>query len=199
MAIFFIPFFLTVIVAGTLWRGQWGAGSSAEQLLRDGAARWSNPVWQADTRATLASQGIDFVLDENGREIYRSAPDPLAGTQQRMVQELTIPDTNSQQVAYIYSSNWGSWRSPGGPYWLIPLVGFSTLLLTISIIAWLLGRMILRPLAATSTAARKVARGDLDFTIPESRVREVTEVSTAFQAMSDGLRESLRQQAELEE
>jgi len=58
---------------------------------------------------------------------------------------------------------------------------------------------VLRPLAATGDAARRIAGGNLEFEIPSSRVREVAEVNGAFAAMSDALRESLSEQAQVEQ
>ncbi len=62
-----------------------------------------------------------------------------------------------------------------------------------------LGRAVLRPLSATSRAVRQIAVGNLEIELTPSRVREVAEVGTAFEAMNAALRESLRRQAALEE
>ncbi|MDQ3548782.1 MAG: HAMP domain-containing histidine kinase, partial [Chloroflexota bacterium] len=85
------------------------------------------------------------------------------------------------------------------PVELLPIVGLTALSLTLGGIAWFLGRTMLRPLAATSQAARQVAEGDLDITLPKSRVREVAEVNSAFESMSAALLTSLQEQAELEQ
>ncbi len=82
---------------------------------------------------------------------------------------------------------------------LAPLTSLVALLLTIVVAAWFVGRAILRPLAAMSVAARQIAAGELDFDIPDSRVREVAEVSSAFRAMGDALRDSIYRQAQLEQ
>jgi signal transduction histidine kinase len=181
--------------------------------LRAGAAQWDDPVWQTATAATLARDRVDFVLLEDGREIYRSVPDPLAtanvatsnGSEHgppwwadqggRLTQRLELPGA-PQRVAIIYSPPGGV---SGGRYWLFPVVGFSTLLLTLATIAWVLGRAINAPLAATSRAARQVAAGDLDVNLPSSRVREVAEVNRAFESMSAALRATLERQTELEQ
>ncbi|HLZ21248.1 MAG TPA: HAMP domain-containing sensor histidine kinase [Ktedonobacterales bacterium] len=78
----------------------------------------------------------------------------------------------------------------------VPLV---TLVLTMLGIAWLLRPALLHPLATMSQAARQVASGDLDVTVPASGVREVAEVAAAFTAMGGGLRASLERQAEIEQ
>ncbi len=66
----------------------------------------------------------------------------------------------------------------------------------------LLGYWVVRPLAAMSAASRRIASNglaDVDLSIPASKVREVAEATTAFGAMSEGLRESLGRQAKLEQ
>lgn len=67
------------------------------------------------------------------------------------------------------------------------------------VVAFFLGRAVLRPLAAVTQASRQIVAGNLDFELPPSQVREVAEVSAAFNAMGAGLRQALERQAELEQ
>jgi signal transduction histidine kinase len=198
---FLVPAFATVAVAGLQFGAAWHSGGAAAQSLRAGVARWTDPAWQAATRRKLARQGVDFVLFEGGHEVYRSSADPVVGTdpnRQRTVQRLVISGSKPQRTAYIYSNPpW--WGGAGSVFWLIPVVGLATLLLTLGAIAWFLGRTLLTPLAATSNAARQIAAADLDVQLPDSRIREVAELKSAFVAMSAELRASLRHQADLEE
>ncbi|MFW6074981.1 MAG: HAMP domain-containing sensor histidine kinase [Chloroflexota bacterium] len=83
--------------------------------------------------------------------------------------------------------------------WLAPVVALATLLLTLGGIAWFLGRTVVEPLRAASRAAGQIAAGDLTVSLPSSRVREVGDVNRAMEAMSEGLRESVEQRAELEQ
>ncbi|HEU5328613.1 MAG TPA: HAMP domain-containing sensor histidine kinase [Thermomicrobiales bacterium] len=200
---FFVPVCVTLAVAVSQWHGSgggwWGANPQLDERLTAGAAEWDDPAWQAATRAQFAPLGVDFVLYENGREVYRSTADPLAGTgayQARNARRLVLPGTNPARTADIYT---GTRQGGPGAFWLVPLVGFGTLLVTLATLAWLLGRMVLRPLAATSRAARQIAVGNLDVAVPSSGVREVAEVGAAFDAMSAGLREALQAQAALEQ
>lgn len=202
-AIFVVPVLVSGFITFHLAATPQNTQEMVARILGDGVASWNDPAWQATTRTRLAAEGIDFVLIEDGREIYRSVADPAAGSQGwgdgRVVQELSFPGGGHQLTAYIYTDgSWGPWQR--GQSWLLfPIVGFTTLLLTLSGVAWFLGRTVVRPLAATSRAARQVADGDLDIALPSSRVREVAEVSTAFDAMGAALRDSLRQQAEMEQ
>lgn len=198
---FFVPAFATAIVGATQFGTTWHWNGEAPHILRDGASRWKDPAWQTATRRLLASEGVDFVLVEHGHTIYQSTPDPLAGTDansQRMVQRLVLPDGNGQQVAYIYSSRSG-WGGSGGAFWLAPVIGLATLLLTLGAIACFLGRTLVRPLAAASSASHRIAASDLDIALPRSRIREVAELNAAFLAMTAELRTSLQRQAANEE
>jgi signal transduction histidine kinase len=170
--------------------------SKAINEIGSNVSRWRDPTWQQATTKTFASQSVDFTLVENGQTIYASSDDPLNNNSGRLAEEIVVSQSNPRQLFYIYSSQYGGGRAN---FWIVPLVGLTTLILTLTAIAWLLGRTVLRPLAATGAAARSIAEGNLEFEIPSSRVREVAEVNDAFGAMSDALRESINEQAEVEQ
>ncbi|HYI14833.1 MAG TPA: HAMP domain-containing sensor histidine kinase [Thermomicrobiales bacterium] len=174
----------------------------AADSIRDGADSWNDPAWQETMRSSLARDNVAFILFEGDREIYRSAPDPFAGADgdrhEREVELVVIRDSDPEQIGYVYADE-DNGPPDNVPVQFIPIIGLTTLALTLTGIAWFLGRTILRPLAATSQAARQVASGDLDIALPRSRVREVDEVNSAFDAMSSALRTSLEEQAELEQ
>ena len=185
---FVIPFAVTALLAASLvWRGANHEGDAVGTLTR-GADLWGDPTWQATATAELRADGVEFVLFEDGGEISRSTPAPLAGTSavspqprngwarddgSRLARRLTLPGAAPRRSADLYVM-------PDIPSadraWILPIAGFSTLLLTLSGIGWVLGRAVVRPLGATSAAARQVAAGDLDVVLPASRVREVAEV-----------------------
>jgi len=82
---------------------------------------------------------------------------------------------------------------------VVPLAGLTALALTSAVVAWFLDRAVLKPLAATSRAADRVAVGDHQIVLPDSRVREVAHVNSAFTRMSAALNASLLQQSGLEQ
>jgi signal transduction histidine kinase len=174
----------------------------AADQIRDDAALWHDTAWREATSDALAGDDVAFILVEDGREIYRSDEDPFTSTDAdqstRVVERVVVRGSDPEQVAYVYADD-DAGPPDEVPVAFIPVVGLATLGLTLAGIAWFLGRTILRPLAATSQAARQVAGGDLDITLPRSRVREVDEVNSAFDAMSAALRTSLEEQAELEQ
>lgn len=209
---FLVPLMATAIVAGALvWRPGEHDNGDAARILTEGAANWRDPAWQAQTTAALHAHGVEFVLFEDSAEVYRSTANPLADTHadaseprnwwarddgSRLARQLTLPGDSPSRHAYLYSlpDSPSADRAP-----LIPITAFMTLLLTLTGIAWVLGRAVVRPLAATSEAARQIASGDLDISLPTSRVREVAEVNSAFEAMSSGLRASVEQQVQVEQ
>lgn len=212
LAAFLIPFVVTAITAAVfVFEGNRDESTAAEQLS-GGAASWTDPAWQAATTAELAGRDIDFVLFEDGREIYRSTLDPLnaaitdpSGDDRepwwnrrdgRLVERIVVSGAQPARTADIYSP---LVARDASQVWRIPIAGFTTLLLTLTAIGWLIGRAVNRPLAATSQAARRVAGGDLDISLPSSRVREVADVNSAFESMSAALRSSLEEQAALEQ
>jgi signal transduction histidine kinase len=88
---------------------------------------------------------------------------------------------------------------PAGNRELPVVVAVLAIALALFFVRWQMGRYVVQPLEAMQAAARRIAGGDLDFTLPPSRVREVAAVRDAFETMGAGLRDSLQRQAELEE
>jgi len=88
---------------------------------------------------------------------------------------------------------------PRAPFWVQRFAALTALISALLFVRWQMGRYLVRPLEAMAAAARRIAIGDLNFELPKTTVREVAEVGAAFQAMVEGLRESVRRQAELEE
>ncbi|HEY8597162.1 MAG TPA: HAMP domain-containing sensor histidine kinase [Thermomicrobiales bacterium] len=193
-----LPLAVTMSVAASRVRGPWNGQTDAIRLLRDDAARWNDPTWQRTMRERLAAERIAFVLYSGEREIYRSTADPIGPSQfhSRTVQRIIVTGADDAQTALIYSD---TQPTVDGNHWVIPFAALAALVLTLAAIGWFLRRMVLRPLAATSRAARQIAVGDLDVRVPDSRVREVAEVSAAFEAMGVALRGSLRRQAAIEQ
>jgi len=191
-----VPVAVTIVVAYSLVHLPQISRFEASNQIRNDVAEWHDPAWQERTRAKYAPHGVDFVLIEDGQEIYRSSPDPQGGGHAgRVVQQYTVDGDPSRQFL-IYAD-----LNPSGDrrFFLIPLIGLSLVLTTIGGIAWFIGRTVVRPLAATSAAARQVAAGDLAVDLPASRVREVNEVNTAFEGMSTALGDSLHRQSDLEQ
>jgi signal transduction histidine kinase len=171
-----------------------------EERLEDNVGRWGDPAWQAELGDWLAGENVDVVLVEGGTEVYRSTAEPLSGTEDtsRFARRFDIAGSDPPQTAYIYAD-----QRFGPPeelrQWFVPVALIAALLLALSGIAWFLRRSIVDPLTATSAAAERVAAGELDISLPGSRVREVAELNAAFERMSAALRRSLGQQARMEQ
>lgn len=198
-ALIVVPAAATAIVAAIAVVTMDNAGTSIDDLLTSGAERWSDPAWHEQIGAQLEERGVDVVLYQDGVEIYRSADEPETGHGPRdEVQQLVIPGEGPRRMALIYGAG-VPWEDDGYDWWIVPVVYFTSLLLTFVGIAMFFGRSVVKPLAATSAAASEVAGGNLDISLPSSRVREVAQVNEAFMGMSKELGASLQHEAELEQ
>ena len=80
-----------------------------------------------------------------------------------------------------------------------PFAWMITTLLVLLGFAWFLRKSFLEPLLALVHASTQVAAGDLLFDLPKTKVKEIAEVTDAFQAMGDALALSIERQATMEE
>jgi signal transduction histidine kinase len=199
LSLFLVPF-LTMLVIGIIvfapgdgWRAS--IDDDIATFVRASPDRWTDPDWQLELQERSAG-GTDVVLTIGDEEVFRTS-EPFAENDTRTVKAITIPDTESPHVAFIYMA-----PRTGPPdelrQWFIPVALVAALVLTLGGIAFFLRRSVVRPLESTSEAARRIARGEMDIALPHSRVREVAELKNAFEAMSDELRTSLEHRAAME-
>lgn len=191
IAAFLLP--VIVGVVSQLWLSDQRVESRLSQELRRNVERWEDPSWHESVEARFRGESAEYALFHNGAEIYRSAVDlpETEGNLRWMVGQEVIVDGGNEYVAYVY------FEEPEYPVGF--LLALATLALTVIGLAWFLARMVVRPLGATSQAARNVSAGDLDVELPSSRVREVADVNEAFVRMSTDLRESLEERSRLEQ
>lgn len=169
--------------------------SATERMLRDPAANWTDPAWQAALGAQAERDAAQVVLYQNDQQIYRSPGVTLPFTTDGSGFISVVPGDSAGQTAAI--------RVPGDPqgdrYLPVPISYVVFMALTFLGIALFFGRAVVKPLAATSAAAGAVAGGNLDIALPSSRVREVQELNAAFEGMAAELKASLDHEARLEE
>jgi signal transduction histidine kinase len=211
VALFAIPA-LTTGITGLVWHSSSSSDSNAvpiEEILDSGADRWREPAWQREIRAELKARSVDVVLYEDGTEVYRTSNAPIPGPpvpespakpdDVREYAEYVVSTEPVERKAVIYGDPLDGFGDEGGEDpWPIPLVFIGALIATFIGIAIFFGRMVVKPLAATSVAAGEVAGGNLAISLPGSRIREVAEVNAAFEGMASSLSESLAQEADLE-
>jgi signal transduction histidine kinase len=174
-------------------------GPVASDILGADVNRWSNPAWQGYATAELQAQGIEFVLFEDGIEIYRSTTDPLSGNDHPGgMRQIDFDSDGPDRMALVYGDDWGPYGEEQEG-WAVPAVSVLALIVTFVGLAIFFGRSVVKPLAATSLAAGEVAGGNLDIALPGSRVREVAELNAAFEGMASALAESLAHEARLEQ
>jgi len=143
------------------------------------------------TPATPKGQAASAAIDNNHI--------PHLPTVAPAFQRITIPNPSTGGVARGVAFLWFDGPPSGSPSpWLWPLAAGGAILLVLAVVVWLLGRSVLRPLAAMNRAVEGIAGGDLNVRLPSSAAREVAEVGAALEGMSAALRESLERQAALE-
>ena len=201
-ALFLAPLLILMVIGVFVFRdqqGPWALHQETRDRLIEDAGQWEDPKWQATTGAELARDGADVILLVDGKEIFQTRLDPLAGWEgsHREVRTIDVPGTDPPQQAHIFTT-----ASTGPPEelreWFVPIALLTALIGTLAAIAWFLRHSIILPLTAASDAARRIAAGELDISLPASRVREVAELNRAFESMGDELRSSLRRQVAME-
>ncbi|HEU5424364.1 MAG TPA: HAMP domain-containing sensor histidine kinase [Nitrolancea sp.] len=212
LALFVVPILLfrlsvPLLGAAPQWFGSARQSRDLDQAaaLLSAPARWSDREWQRSTRATLADLHVAAEIhDPQGGLIFSTSDQSTGGapwshgwgSAAGLSREIQVVADGAPAGTIDLASTSSGWPASFGGAALAALLGLA---LTLVVAGWLIGRYVVRPLEATSQAARQIASGDLDFDLPDSRVREVAEMRAAFQAMGAGLRDSLRRQAELEE
>lgn len=162
----------------------------------EAAPRWGDPSWREDLDATLRSGGGAVIIEDASGRVRYSGSGGETSSRGVPDEEILLSDGSRRLgTAALFAPP--DPRISWIPYQVAPSL-LILLLLNVSA-GWFLARTVLRPMRAMSDAARRIAAGDLDFDLPPSRVREVAEVSAAFGAMGEGLRESVERQAKLEE
>ncbi len=216
VSIFIVPVFLfnvtVLIVGGAGWwhdANQTASQQSLDQavaIVGDAQPRWTDPAWQETATRQLDAMNVGAVLhDAQGNVVAnvgdvpstRSGRGPWWASSNGPTRVVQLRDGGNQLTGSVDLYDTGT--ASHQPFLAGVIAGFSGLFLALIGTGWLLGHYVVRPLEAVSRAAHRIAGGDLDFTVPQSRVGEVDEVSEAFQAMGKGLRESISRQAELEE
>lgn len=169
---------------------QTAALDTAERAITANPASWHDAAWQDAARQTLDTLGIGAVIrDPSGTEIFRTG-------------NVTPSWHVSRQEVVVEGGQQRGTVSLSAPFRPNPFAGVAAglaVLFALLFVRWQMGQYVVRPLEAMGRAARRIAGGDLDFSIPPSRVREVASVRDAFESMGAGLRDSITRQAELEE
>ena len=175
------------------------------------SARWEEPSFLAEVQPNLDALRLSVrVIAPDGRVILSTVA--VESVRYGPVERSYVPAPRLRQAA-VYQGE----REVGQVFWydqvysappaysqvqnvIIGWIGIPALIVgTIALAVWLASRAVLAPLKKLSLAAGKINRGELDFDVPTSAVREVTEFAGAFDQMRAGLKESLTRQAAMEQ
>lgn len=164
------------------------------QMVRNDVDRWPDPAWQQQLDAQATRDQAEVVLYDGDRVIYHTT-DAKVPPAPELGDLISIAPQGTNRTAAVTTTG----QIHGNRYWPVPVTYFIALGVTFVGIALFFGRTVVKPLAATSAAAGDVAGGQLDITLPRSRVREVRELNAAFEGMAVELKESLEHEAKLQD
>jgi signal transduction histidine kinase len=178
--------------------------------LVDKRARRANPVFTTgDARGLMGAAGLTPAVAASRKQVPHGTVGKMAMAaadtpgSSLTFGEIAImgPDLPAGRPRAVGVADlWFTRPPPGQPLsWLPSVGGLVSLVLTLAVVATILGHSVLRPLAAMSRVAQRIGSGDLEVRLPSSRAREVAAVSAALATMSAGVREATRRQAELEQ
>jgi signal transduction histidine kinase len=174
--------------------------------------QWQNPAWQADLRKRLTALGVGVELARGDAQVFvhpsPGATHPETGGEivpVRDFREVVIYQgrervgtalwSDTRVVDFSASDNRRGAAVQGAMPFVVALIVGATIWGAVT----LASRIFMGPLRQLAVAAAKINAGDLDFTVPASRVAELNEFARAFDSMRDGLKQSVTRQAELEQ
>lgn len=197
-----VPLLAMAAFAVAWIRGPHSYHEQATSEVRNSTALWDDPAWRTALEDEFDQRDIHFVLTEGDTVIYQSVADPFVtgdGSERSvMVNRVVLSGSDPQRVFYIYGDE--DFGPPDElPLQLVLIVGAVAFILTLVGIGIYLGRTVIGPLSAAGETARQVAAGNLDVMLPPSRIHEVNELNSAINSMSVDLRESLQQQAAMDQ
>ncbi|WP_261303321.1 sensor histidine kinase [Paenibacillus andongensis] len=153
---------------------------------------WRDASWQSALREkTIPYHMGVLLLDSADREIFRSAAIESGANPARQASVVEGGQLLGNVLLYMPDQGRGSVTAT--------ICAVLSAILAILFIGYQMGQVVVKPLEAMSAAAKRIAGGDLDFELPGSTVAEIADVRASFQAMGNGLRESLTRQSKLEE
>lgn len=163
----------------------------------DNVAHWSEPSWQTDARAYFSAHQVDAELRPAQGPWFDTLAAPTAA-RVSATDKFAVPSPTEPKT--LLGSGWIIARTSTQTGWTLALTaGALTLALAVAATGILLGRHVLRPLAAIDDAAATLPHGAGDLQLPATRIREVAAVTAALQQMGDDLHTALDRQADLEE
>ena len=171
--------------------------AAARAYAIDNVEHWSDPAWQAGAQIYFAARDVDAELRPAHGPWFDTLAAPAMADVAAQDKFAAVSPTDP---AALLGSGWIIPRTSAQSGWAPALaVGALALALTVGAAGLLLGRHVVRPLAAIGHAAATVPHGESDLRLPTTRIREVAAVAAALQRTSDDLHDALSRQADMEE
>ena len=203
LALIIIISIAILFVAGTLFAFRNTQQQSSDFQVREdtlqqvlnGAAQWQDPAWQHTAQTRLAAMGLVIAIrTPAGHVVYQSGSLP---SQAHSIQ--TVELANNSRLVYTISVYEQKANSALYQTQQLLFVYLAVFLLTLVVIALIIGRLIFTSLRDIEQATQQIADNEFDFQIPRSRIREIARVADAFNLMGKALRASVAHQAEVEQ
>lgn len=206
--------FVGMIIPSLFISEEWPVREGLKDRIASDRNLWENGPWQEEIGEALRREGMAAELyDADGRLLYRSHSTPAPASaaitpkgnevNRRWVDHIELFENGRfvghARIAHPWlglidnrGTNWSS-------LWLMAGFVAGSAVVTTGVGMVLFSRIVLTPLARMSEAAEHIRRGELDVTLPRSRVREVQLLIDDFDRMVEGLRQSIGRQAAVEE
>ncbi|MFT4037349.1 MAG: HAMP domain-containing sensor histidine kinase [Thermomicrobiales bacterium] len=206
-AVITVPALTTVALAARRPPPPPGSARDAETIalqaeITNAHAVWADPAWQQMLRQTLQAEEVGVVLmTADGGVPFSYTPFPADEATSAVVSVATAGD---DRAILLTARSANRPEPPDLPWyatdtWRLPLAQMAALLAIVAAIALFLYQAFLRPLSRLMGAMQRIEAGDLDTTLPRSRVTEVDQVTQAFGSMAAALRQALERQTALEQ
>ncbi|MGE5672637.1 MAG: sensor histidine kinase [Mycobacterium leprae] len=188
----------------------------AVRLIAEHPAEWTMPSFQQQLEALGKTGGFQFtLLDDHGRVVYSTSH--LALSLDAVVQSSirhqvgqwggrTLPTFGDSQIGVVQADDGrvtGTYileQTQTDPWqWFFLAAAIGGLITAAVLAVRRISQAVNQPVQALAQASRLINEGRLDFELPVTDVRELSELATAFAVMREGLQRSIIAQAAMEQ
>lgn len=162
-----------------------GASPAEVVLLSTGGTPLVSTRAAAGTLPALSSDALQRLRGDLGNPVVYNdfrGQDVLGVAVAATVPAIVLAERERAEV-------FGAWLDHVRTFAILSAV----LMLVVGVVAWWLGRSIVTPLRALTSAANRVAAGDLDVALHDASKDEIGQLTRAFTAMTDRLRAGQRE------
>lgn len=179
--------------------------------------KWSDKNWQNNMLVQLEKVHLQIqLIDQTGSIIFTTVSEPRAFPNIErnnnyttysgpVVEHRIYRGPTMTGIAYFYQQRTAVQPEQSNSLlqeiytFIIPVTWFLTSIILLMIQSWFMNRNVLNPLSTLEKAAQMVAKHELDFQLQQTNIREIREVTKAFDVMKQTLQSSIRRGAQIEQ